>query len=100
MQTRNEPKESPSTWINDDTDLNEICTDFFDIHPYSAESRTKTTPNNCNGGKEQFKCWKDESCIFSKYVCDGENDCIEGEDEDDCIAYKELFEKDEGFKVL
>ena len=79
--------------------MNEICTDFFDIHPYSAESRTKTSPNNCNGGKEQFKCWKDESCIFSKYVCDGENDCNGGEDEEDCIQYKELFEKEDGFKV-
>ena len=77
--------------------MKEICTDFFDIHPYSAESRT--SPNNCNGGKEQFSCYKDESCIFSKYVCDGEPDCNGGEDEEDCIQYKELFEKEDGFKV-
>ena len=96
---KKDTKPSPSTWINNEIDLKEICTEFFDIHQYSAaEDRThKVSPNNCNGGGEQFECV--DGCIFSKYVCDGENDCNGGEDEENCIQYTEMFEKESGFKV-
>ena len=57
----------------------------------------KDSPNNCNGGGEQFECV--DGCIFSKYVCDGEKDCYGGEDEENCIQYVDLFEKEAGFKV-
>ena len=79
-------------------DLNEICTDFFDIHDPEKSRTQKGSPNNCNGGAEQFECL--DGCIFSKYVCDGEKDCNGGEDEENCIQYVELFEKESGFKVL
>ena len=32
-------------------------------------------------------------------MCDGEKDCNGGEDEENCIMYKELFDKESGFKV-
>ena len=72
----------------------EICTDFFNVHDPS-----KTSPTNCGGGNnaEQFQCR--DGCIFSKYVCDGENDCYGGEDEEGCTKYVEMFRKEPGFKV-
>ena len=98
FQRRDQNILSPSTWINDEIDLKEVCTDFFGIHQDSAESRLqKDSPNNCNGGGEQFECV--DGCIFSKYVCDGEKDCYGGEDEENCIQYVNLFEKETGFKV-
>lgn len=47
---------------------------------------------------EQFACQPGE-CIFNSFVCDGEPDCSNGEDEKMCIHYASLFVKEEGFKL-
>jgi hypothetical protein len=38
-------------------------------------------------------------CVFAKTVCDGERDCSDGEDEQDCLNYVGMFVKESGFKV-
>ena len=50
----------------------------------------------CNGS-EQFQC--SNGCIFSKYVCDGENDCSGGEDEENCLNYMNFFKSETDYKV-
>jgi len=38
-------------------------------------------------------------CVFAKTVCDGERDCSDGEDEENCLDYVAMFVKESGFKV-
>ena len=90
------------TWLNSNIDLQEICTDFFNIHDpaeWRGSDGPKVSPAICGGSSsaEQFQCA--DGCIFSKYVCDGENDCYGGEDEENCIQYLTFFRKEPGFKV-
>jgi len=47
---------------------------------------------------ERFSC-KPNECIFSKFVCDGEKDCSDGEDEANCLDYSGLFGIERGFKI-
>jgi hypothetical protein len=47
---------------------------------------------------EQFECRPGE-CVFAKFVCDGDRDCDNGEDESDCLDYVKLFVKEKGFKL-
>lgn len=37
-------------------------------------------PSLCNSG--QFQCKTSQHCINNHYICDGENDCADGSDED------------------
>jgi hypothetical protein len=49
-------------------------------------------------GPEQFACQPGE-CVFSMYVCDGEPDCSNSQDETDCLRYTSLYTKESGFKL-
>ena len=74
---------------------------FFEIPNHSSQSMTWfVRDNSCNAtflikfalcqkdsikvslscAAGYFKCW-DESCILDLYVCDGDNDCLAGDDE-------------------
>ena len=48
--------------------------------------------------QEEFSCL-DGSFISKDYVCDGENDCDGGEDENDCRRIALLFAKEDGFRL-
>ena len=44
--------------------------------------------------KSQFSC-SDRSCILSHYICDGNEDCLDGSDEENCDEVCEFFHQDE-----
>lgn len=48
--------------------------------------------------KEEFQCETGE-CIYTNFVCDGESDCIGGEDEFNCTVYSDLFTLEAGFRL-
>ena len=60
--------------------------------------KTSTSICKWSRNQEHFQCA--DGCIFSKYVCDGENDCPGGEDEENCLDYVTLFRPEVGFKVF
>ena len=47
---------------------------------------------------EQFQCEPGE-CIYSRFVCDGEADCSNGNDEINCLKYTSLYVMEKGFKL-
>ena len=49
-------------------------------------TRGSTTPKKCI--ENHFKCTKSGKCVHNSWLCDGERDCADGEDE-----AKELCEK-------
>ena len=63
---------------------------------YMINFSTENFYGPCNGS-EQFQC--SDGCIFSKYVCDGENDCSGGEDEENCLNYMNFFKSETDYKV-
>jgi hypothetical protein len=64
----------------------------------SGSSLSPSLVNSYECGKERFQCQPGE-CIFATFVCDGEVDCSEGEDEKDCMIFTDLFEVEAGFKL-
>ena len=60
------------------------------------DNAVATEADEC--GKERFRCQPGE-CVFSAFVCDGDVDCSNGEDERGCMSYAAVFEREEGFKL-
>lgn len=45
-----------------------------------VKSSNYSIPNSCSA--DEFQCIKNKQCISKKYICDGDNDCGDGSDED------------------
>ena len=65
-------------------ELELLCNEAF---PESNRNQFSST-NSCPA--EQFQCQPDE-CIYNQYVCDGENDCSNGQDESNCLKYTSFY---------
>lgn len=75
-------------------DGNHDCRDGSDEHGCSGlrdkdkdisfknKTDVNTSTNYC--GPSKFFCYQSNHCIFGSYVCDGDQDCQEGEDEYNC----------------
>ena len=81
--------------LDTQNDLVEVCQSLDIQTLLNPEIRATDCSEN---QPERFSC-KPNECIFSKFVCDGEKDCIDGEDEANCINYAALFSRDVGFKI-
>uniref|UniRef100_A0ACB8ESL4 Uncharacterized protein n=1 Tax=Sphaerodactylus townsendi TaxID=933632 RepID=A0ACB8ESL4_9SAUR len=59
------------------------------------------TPLQCR--MFEFLCRNGEECIQHEYVCDGENDCVDGSDEENCSQFcsnQGMFECESGNKCI
>ncbi|KAL8202830.1 UNVERIFIED_CONTAM: hypothetical protein K2H54_026446 [Gekko kuhli] len=62
---------------------------------------TSPTPLRCR--RIEFLCRNGRECILHEYVCDGENDCTDGSDEENCSQFcsdQEMFECESGNKCI
>jgi low-density lipoprotein receptor-related protein 1 (alpha-2-macroglobulin receptor) len=63
-----------------------ICNDGYvlkttdDKKKECVKSSNYSIPNVCTA--DEFQCIKNKQCISKKYICDGDNDCGDGSDED------------------
>lgn len=62
--------------------MREIFSIILIIEIASPTNNTSLEENGC--GPNKFFCYKSNLCIFGSYVCDGDFDCFEGEDEIRC----------------
>ena len=79
----------------DDEPVNElelICNEAF------PETHRGNSPIQNSCPSEQFQCQPDE-CIYNQFVCDGEPDCSDGQDELNCLSYTSFYIVESGFKL-
>ncbi|XP_045585212.1 uncharacterized protein [Procambarus clarkii] len=53
---------------------------------------------DCTLREDEIACSSESKCVKLRYICDGDNDCAEGEDEDPelCYAFKSHYTCDKG----
>lgn len=54
------------------------CGDNSDEHACKVKTASSCPPNT-------FQCESDKTCIPIYYVCDLDNDCVDGSDEVECV---------------
>lgn len=62
----------------------------------NVASRRMLSSGQCR--PKHFECSPGE-CIPSPWVCDGEEDCVNGADEQACVAHLELYQKHAGYRL-
>ncbi|XP_070512102.1 serine protease nudel isoform X2 [Cardiocondyla obscurior] len=58
--------------------------------------KTDESPEECQCTETSFKCNTESTnvtCVSQDFVCDGDNDCPNGEDEAECIKVRDLADK-------
>ncbi|KYM93914.1 Thyrotropin-releasing hormone-degrading ectoenzyme [Cyphomyrmex costatus] len=65
--------------------------------------KTDESPEECQCTNASFKCNRESknfTCISQDFVCDGDNDCPNGEDETDCTRIQQLTDRSAAGKVM
>ena len=86
---------SPEDSISD-IELKKVCDEAFPKGRDDVDVHDGHHHNYCP--PEQFQCLPGE-CIYSQFVCDGESDCSNGLDENNCLNYTSLYMIEKGFKL-
>ena len=77
-------------------DLAQVCKEVFPEVGSTIGPQIYNQQDTCP--PEQFLCQPGE-CIYTQFVCDGEEDCSNGQDEASCLNYTSLYIKESGFKM-
>ncbi|XP_060092506.1 very low-density lipoprotein receptor-like [Heteronotia binoei] len=71
--------------------------------PKTTTTTQATTPAPLRCRLFEFLCRNGAECVRHEYICDGENDCADGSDEENCSQFcndQEMFECESGDKCI
>lgn len=68
-----------------------------DVNVIDSTTKSTVKPSGSNCPANQFEC-NSGGCIKKSYVCDGQDDCDEGEDEKNCSPKEDICEATKNFR--